>query len=293
MFVPLILDSFTFDETSLEVPEAFGDVGGVQVTAQHDFPGGIRTQQKFGYLPAELRWRARFSGVAASDRVEELKRILVAGQEVTLSYGERAWLGTLVKFSPTARHSWLYEYDLEFWPRQDISSGAGSSFGFSGLVDLISGAADAIQTMIDDVTGLYVNIASIVGVSVTALLAAVNTALLAASGNPAFAISALSQLAITSAASAVLTACNPLILSADPTISSPAADLAAYVSLLNTLATASEAPRWQVRIINPNLPLLAAQYYGDATQWNRIASYNGLSDPQPIGTFQLLIPPPQ
>ncbi len=112
----------------------------------------------------------------------------------------------------------------------------------------------------------------------------------AASGNK---LAAADQLAITAASASALAVCVPLTLSSDPTISSPASDLAAYIKLLGTLATASVAPRWQVDAINPNLMLLAAQYYGDATQWQTIASYNGLSDPQPIGTFQLLIPPPQ
>ena len=292
MFVPLILGSFIFDETGLEVPEAFGDVAGVQTTAQHDFPGGVRTHQTFGYLPSELRWRARFSGNVASDRVEALKRILVAGQEVTLSYGERAWLGRLVKFAPTARHSWLFEYDLEFWPRQDISSGAPQPQGWQGIIELMQLRALSIQSMINGgISGaLYENIALIVAGPVGALVGAVQAGILAATGNT---LAAADQLAITAAAATALAVCVPLTLSADPTISSPASDLAAYITLLGTLATASDAPRWQVGAINPNLMLLAAQYYGDATQWQRIASYNGLSDPQPIGTFQLLIPPPQ
>jgi nucleoid-associated protein YgaU len=37
---------------------------------------------------------------------------------------------------------------------------------------------------------------------------------------------------------------------------------------------------------------LSAQYYGDATLWRTIGAANGLSDPQPLGNYQLLIPPP-
>ncbi len=35
---------------------------------------------------------------------------------------------------------------------------------------------------------------------------------------------------------------------------------------------------------------LAAEYLGDATQWNRIAQLNGLSDPMLSGLVTLLIP---
>lgn len=47
-----------------------------------------------------------------------------------------------------------------------------------------------------------------------------------------------------------------------------------------------------INVINPNLMALAAQYYGDATQWRTIASANGLTDPQPTGQFLLNIPSP-
>lgn len=35
---------------------------------------------------------------------------------------------------------------------------------------------------------------------------------------------------------------------------------------------------------------IAAQYLGDATQWNRIAQLNGLTDPVLYGVITLLIP---
>jgi hypothetical protein len=39
-----------------------------------------------------------------------------------------------------------------------------------------------------------------------------------------------------------------------------------------------------------NLFQVAAQYLGDATQWNRIASLNGLNDPMIYGLVALRIP---
>lgn len=40
-----------------------------------------------------------------------------------------------------------------------------------------------------------------------------------------------------------------------------------------------------------NLFAIAAQYLGDATQWNRIAAQNGLVDPMLNGVVTLQIPP--
>jgi hypothetical protein len=46
-----------------------------------------------------------------------------------------------------------------------------------------------------------------------------------------------------------------------------------------------------VTLAGGNLFALAAQYLGDATQWNRIAQMNGLSDFMLTGTVTLKIPP--
>ena len=69
-----------------------------------------------------------------------------------------------------------------------------------------------------------------------------------------------------------------------------AAMLGARASVISSIVSAASAPRWTLNIINPNLMLLASQYYGDASQWETIAAANGLADPQPLGQFQLTIP---
>lgn len=47
-----------------------------------------------------------------------------------------------------------------------------------------------------------------------------------------------------------------------------------------------------ITVAGGNLFQLAAQYLGDATQWNRIAALNGLTDPYlpPGGTTTLALP---
>lgn len=47
-----------------------------------------------------------------------------------------------------------------------------------------------------------------------------------------------------------------------------------------------------VTIAGGNLMQLAAQVYGDASQWNRIAALNGLWDFIVTGTVTLNLPPP-
>lgn len=45
-----------------------------------------------------------------------------------------------------------------------------------------------------------------------------------------------------------------------------------------------------IMVSGGNLFQIAAQYLGDATQWNRIAALNGLSDPMIYGLVSLRIP---
>ncbi|WP_428375202.1 hypothetical protein [Lichenicoccus sp.] len=46
-----------------------------------------------------------------------------------------------------------------------------------------------------------------------------------------------------------------------------------------------------IRVADTTLYHVAAQQLGDATQWNRIASLNGLSDPILHGVCELSLPP--
>ena len=46
-----------------------------------------------------------------------------------------------------------------------------------------------------------------------------------------------------------------------------------------------------IRVGNTTLFHVAAAELGDATQWNRIAALNGLSDPMLYGVVTLLLPP--
>lgn len=47
----------------------------------------------------------------------------------------------------------------------------------------------------------------------------------------------------------------------------------------------------QITVPSGNLFQVAMQYLGDATQWNEIATLNGMVDPWFTGPLTLLIPP--
>lgn len=289
---PLILDTFTFDILEFEVPEAFGDMAGTQSIEQHDFPGGTRTQKAYGYFPGVLKWRAKFLGISASDRAEQVKRILTAGREVKLQYGTRAWLGRLAKFTPTARHQWLYEYDAEFWPRLDYGSPGPTQPSPAALITLLSLHILSLQGLIT--YGLSGNLAAEVmaaeiGGPIGSLIFIVQGSV-AAAGGIVGNVNPVNQQAIYAAAQSVQTSLQPYQASSDPTLSSPATDAAVRVQAIQNIMSASQPPVAVIQTINPNLYLLSAQYYNDPTQWRTIATANGLTDPQPIGSYTITVP---
>ena len=47
----------------------------------------------------------------------------------------------------------------------------------------------------------------------------------------------------------------------------------------------------EITVAGGNLFQIAAKELGDATQWNRIASLNGITDPMIVGVVTLQLPP--
>lgn len=291
-WTPLILGSFQFDEARLETPEHFGDMGGTQSLEQHDFPGGTRTQKAYGYFPAAQKWKAKFHGQDASDRAEGVKRLLSAGQEIKLQWGTRAWLGRIAKFSPVARHGWLYEYELEFWPRLDYGSPGPTQPPVTDLGTVLSLHILALQSLIQyGLDPQFIGQAAAYAIGGPAgFLVSQTLDAVSAAGGDISQISASDKQQNQLAGLAAMTTLAPYQASPNPLLSSPASDAAARVTAIMNVLAAEQPLMLTVRTINPNLPVLAATYYGNASMWRTIATANGLSDPQPIGTYNLVIP---
>jgi len=291
-WTPLILDYFVFDEAQLEVPETSGDMGGTQSVEEHRFPGGTITHKAYGYFPAPQKWRAKFHGMNASDRAEGVKRILAAGREVRLQYGNRSWLGRVARFTPTARHNWHYEYELEFWPRVDFGSPGPTLPPVTDLGTVLALHILSIQGLIKyglnpDLVGQVA--AAEIGGPLGFMISQTLDVVAGAGGNINNITAPNRQIVITSSQSA-LDAMRPYQNSNNSVLSSPVADATARVQAVRNIMTAAQPTKAVVQTINPNLFVLAAQYYGDATAWRTIANANGLADPQPTGSYSLVIP---
>lgn len=289
--IPLILGDFIFDDATLEAPESMGDLGGTQSVSTHEFPGGTKTQKSFGYFSADLRWKGHFHGPDATDRKEAVKRIMVTGDEVQLSWGPSAWLGRVTKFVATVKHFWLYDYELDFCPRQDLSSGL-PIIPFPGLGSILALHILALQSLIKyglDPAFIGEAAAIAIGGPAGAVLLQVQE-LIYASGGSIAGLSGNDKHDIFQSTVGALAACAPYQASNNPALSSPASDAAARIKAIQNIMTVAAPPVTVIHTINPNLMALSAQYYSDASQWRTIANANGLSDPQPTGSFNLTIP---
>lgn len=292
MWIPLVLGSFVFDESQLEVPESLSDVGGMQSIAEHKFPGGIITHQKYGFFPEPLKWKGKFSGQFAALDVEAVKRILAAGQEVPLYFGERYWLGRLAKFTPTIRNQNLYDYTAEFWPRVDLSSGVTPPI-FTGFGSILALHLLSLQSMIASAQSGNILMGIVIPLIGSVLPDFVSLAAgsVAVAGGIISTIDVQTQQSIAIASLGVLAATAPLQASTDPTLSSPASDIASRVQAITGILASPPQSIATIHVVNPNLVVLATQYYQDPTLWQTIGNANGISDPMPVGTFNLTIPP--
>lgn len=291
-WTPLILDQFVFDDAQLETPELFGDMGGTQSLEEHRFPGGTITHKAYGYFPSMQKWKGKFFGTDASDRAEGVKRILAAGREITLQYGDRSWVGRVAKFSPSAHHAWHYEYDIEFWPRVDLGAPGltvppATDLGTMLALHILSLTSLIKYGLDPDFIGQVA--AAEIGGPAGFLISQTLDAVAAAGGNINN-VSSPSRTAIQQASQTALASTAPYQASSNPLLSSPASDAAARITAIQNIMTTAQPPVAVIQTINPNLPLLAAQYYGDASKWRQIATVNGLADTQPIGSYSLTIP---
>lgn len=271
-------------------PEQFDQIGGSQVIEAHDFPGGTRTIQTYGAFADPMVFKGLLMGTSAFDVAQSLDRMRVSAQLISVTYAQFTYSGIISKFYARPKHQWHVPYELHFMPVAD-QSGAVSP---PSDVDLLSAEVVAqVSTLSDLYLGEAANLfalpAALMG-PVANLITVTNTGLLNANGNIAN-LDASDEAVILASINELQAAANPLISSTDPSQSSPALDSLMSANAIQIAIGATTAPKWQVQVINPNLYSLAAQYYGDATQWRTIANVNNLTDPQPIGNFNLQIPP--
>ena len=118
---PFQIDKFLL--VGVEIPQQLDSVGGDQMLAVHNFPGGIRTIQSLGAFPPDvIRWDGVFLGSNAWNRAYQLDRYRIDGKKIPLTFGKWKFEGKIQSFHVYIRHEWYCTYHLEFVPSKDVSS---------------------------------------------------------------------------------------------------------------------------------------------------------------------------
>ncbi len=253
----------------------------------HEYPGGAREVDDLGAFPLPLSWSGLFTGQDAFSRAQEVDRMRATAQVVTLSYGPQAFSGKIARFEYNPSHQWLIPYTIHFEPIEDLSGISTVPQGPPSVEAELSDETMATQDIQAGDDGLA--LPTSLSVPSDALLAAVQAGLNNGNGTVA-GMQAADVTAIQVAAAAVRAASVPLIAGADPTQASPALDLSARAAAISIAVGSAAAIVTQFWTVNPNLFAIAAQYFGDATRWQDIATASGLADPQPVGKFLIQVP---
>jgi len=281
----LRLGPVIFNENTLEVPEEIGNLAGVQVIEQHDFPGGVRTQQTYGAFPIEIGWRGLFTGTNALTRALAVDQLRVAGQPVTLSYGPKSFVGRIVEFTIRPKTQWFIHYTIRFLPLLDLSSGNSSTTSAETIMAQQNGVLSNL------LGGMPFPLPAGLTSAIDSLQSTLAAQLQLANG--LVQNIALPGLQVLSAAVTVVVAATPLVIangsSQDAYMAASAANSA---TIIGNTAAQPKGTASTITVINPSLPGLSAQYLGDATQWPTLAAYNNINPPVPFpnGTFNLKIP---
>lgn len=292
----MALDQFSIGPvllSGMEVPELLKDLGGLQELAVHRFPGGMITAQTYGAFPTPLVWSGILLGPFSLERSYQIDRLRVSGNAIVLNFGIYAWRGYVASYKAQVKNRWYLTYNIQFVPVQDLA-GAGTP-GAPSITPL-----DVVNQQLNTCALLSTGAstpdfplpsaaASALGDVVSAVQGALQTA-----GNVLSAITNTAMQTVNTAISTFQGVANAALAAAGTLgyLAAPILKALAAVTVLQSALVSPLQPRWQIQVMNPILPLLAVQFYGDAEQWRVIAEANNLLDPMPTGYLNLYIPAP-
>lgn len=291
--------------------------GGRQMFAQSDLVGGGRTIDALGESHDPLTWNGILFGVNASQRAKYLDNLRRAGQAVEISWDDYLYSALLVEFKPMYMQSWHVRYSITFVVIEDLTQRAtsavqeslvqllnndaatstclGEIIGDSELNSLMSDVNEALQAYGNAVDAITAPIA-VAGqcvAEVTQGTQALLTSLVAPIAAAQARIETLQtqvgeattlfQNTASAATSGALPSSIAAIASANVGMGTaqPLYAMSANLGRMqaNIKAGSPATTNTQMEVVGGNLQNIAAQVYGDATLWPKIASANGLLDP--------------
>lgn len=299
--IPFRIQSTTSGEVlfhAYEIPERLEYMGGDQLLAVHNFPGGIRTVQTLGFFPAKISfsgWLFPFAGdvidvtgaklvATAFQRFQTFKALANSGDLLTLIYGGIRLLGYVEKFQGQVVNQFRVRYTINMVITTDATN-LNNDVATQNQQQQLQNWSNQISTVQANAQMPYQ-----IGQPLALLQTALQGVLL--NYNAATAADFANLTTLTGDVSSAITTFAPTLASQPAQIQSVLVQTTAILTGLGTTIDtgASGASAQTLQAINPNLFQIAASVYHDPTQWTVIANANNLVDPQPLGQYTLVIP---
>lgn len=291
----------------LEVPEVI-PWGGDQALAVQKQIGGARTIDAMGRDDIAIEWEGVFLYATAFDRAQALNTLRIAGQQVTLTWGQLNFEVVLRTFVADFRNLYHIPYrivcevvqdnatpstpsttvDIDDQMTSDLTTANGlttqiNDSTLSGLMGTVTSAVKAVSTFANASSQVIASVVQPIAAAQTqvgALLGqAIATTQNIATVGGVLPNNPISQNVNALAAQAAAFTQAPVLVSLQGVLGRMAGN--AYALGTNTSTQT---------VAGGDLRILAANQYGDATSWTAIAKANGLTDPQINGLATLLVP---
>ncbi len=302
----LLLGDFAFQH--FEIPASIS-LGGEQMFAKYQLVGGDRVVDALGPSEDPISWSGRFRGGEAEARAQALEDMRRAGKAISLTWSVFAFTVLIQRFQASYERRWEIPYSITLEVITVDHAPAGPGLGPT-VDDMVASDAAKAGTLAERIAHgpLTSAVGSLQGaVSKVQDFAAATQETIRGVLAPIVAVQNQVNSLITSADSViqsvgsvggVIAGRSPVLLASgllgQATAMSQASDLyelrATMGRMTKNLVTIGSSGA-EVVSAGGDLMRLAAQAYGDATEWATIAKANGLVDPVLRGVNTVLIPP--
>lgn len=313
-------DGYVFTFVDTEIPHSIV-FGGDQKIARHELIGGVRVIDVLGRSDAPLEWEGLFLGKNAESRARYLDLLRARGDNLSIKWGGFSYEGVITSYRPNYERFYQIPYEITIEVSKDLTNPITSSTMVSideavakdmakakakadkinddPLNKLMSSLDSAIKTVSSIATAANSVITNITG-TIAAIQSRVNL-LLASTANTIQNVGTLGGVlpgnsisksagSVTKVSAAMSNATDLYDLSA--VMGRMSYNVAAGSNAGTNVSPGMAGVRSTYATVGGNLYQIAAEVYGDPSQWDRIAAANNLTDPVVTGAVVLKIPPP-
>ncbi|OYV38338.1 MAG: hypothetical protein B7Z80_10360 [Rhodospirillales bacterium 20-64-7] len=325
----LTTPSGVFEFVGAEVPDQV-PFGGEHLVAVHQLIGGARIVDAMGASDAPLTWKGWLLGASAEDRARFLDSIRRAGDQCTLTWSDYSYAVVVTNFSADYQKPHRIPYTITCTVVQDrtqlvinvprVTPSQAVAMD-SQTITLALPATGLVYTPVQTAVSALQAVAQPMAQGLQPVGAGISAAARTVDGF-AQQVTTAAQAIVGPLATFATQVGNSIVQAEGATMEiatlggvAPAGQIAQRVGqiiaganaqanlpsfyqmshLANRMSTnlgavANPQTRQQIIVGGGTLYGVAAQVYGDATQWQQIAQANGLSDPNLSGITQLSIP---